>query len=142
MSSDLSAHLASVNAVLSAGSLTCMAIAYRAIRQREVVRHRNFMLAALSLSAAFMVLFVVRFVVYGFKPFAGSGAWRGVYYALLFMHEPVAVLSVPLALVAVGLGLRRARAHAEFARPALIIWAISCATGVLVFLFLYLLPVR
>lgn len=100
------------------------------------------MLTAVGLSAAFMVLFVIRFVVYGFKPFSGGGAWKGVYYTLLFAHEPIAVLSVPLVLVAVGLGLRRARAHAEFARVAILIWSISCATGVLVYLFLYQLPVR
>lgn len=142
MSGDTNAHLAGVNAALSAGALACMAVAYRAIRRRAIARHRNYMLAAVGLSTAFMVLFVIRFVVYGFRPFAGHGVWKGVYYGVLFAHEPIAVLSVPLVLVAVGLGLRRARVHAEFARPALLIWAISCATGVLIYLLLYQLPVR
>ena len=141
MTSDLSAHLAGVNALLTAGALACMAVAYRAIRRKQIARHRNFMLAAVGLSAAFMVLFVIRFVVFGFRPFGGSGAWKGVYYGLLLLHEPIAVLSVPLVLVAAGLGLRRARVHAEFARPALLVWAISCASGVLIYLLLYRLPV-
>ena len=52
MSADLSTHLASVNAALTAGSLACMVVAYRAIRRRDIHRHRNFMLAAVGLSAA------------------------------------------------------------------------------------------
>ena len=142
MTGDVSAHLASVNAALSAGSLACMLLGYRAIRRKQVTRHRNFMLAAVGLSAAFMVLFVVRFVAHGFRPFAGTGVWKGVYYGVLFLHEPIAVLSVPLVLVALGLGLARARVHAEFARPSLLVWAISCASGVLVYLLLYQVPTR
>jgi hypothetical protein len=67
-----------------------------------------------------------------------TGAWRGVYYGLLFNHEPIAVISVPLGM---GLGVARARAHKEVARPTVRIWGISGATGVLLYLLLYLAPI-
>jgi uncharacterized membrane protein YozB (DUF420 family) len=138
---DAASSLALVNGVLSAAALVCLVAGYRAIRRRAIARHRNLMIAAFACSAAFLVVFTLRFVTFGFRPFPGTGAWRGVYYALLFTHEPIAVISVPLGIVTLGLGLARARAHKEVARPTVRIWGISAATGVLLYLLLYLAPV-
>jgi len=138
---DVASSLALANGVLSAATLVCLVAGYRAIRRRAITRHRNLMIAAFACSAAFLVLFTLRFVTFGFRPFAGTGAWRGVYYGLLFTHEPIAVISVPLGIVALGLGLARARAHKEVARRTIVIWATSAATGALLYLLLYLVPV-
>jgi putative membrane protein len=138
---DAASTLALANGVLSTAALACLVAGYRAIRRRAIARHRNFMVAAFACSAAFLIVFTLRFVTFGFRPFAGTGAWRGVYYGLLFTHEPIAVISVPLGIVALGLGLARARAHREVARPTAIIWGISAATGVLLYLLLYLTPI-
>lgn len=138
---ELNAALAGANTILAIASIACMTAGYRAIRQRRIERHRAFMLAAAACSAAFMILFVTRFAVFGFKPFAGAGAWKVVYYVILLVHEPLAVINIPLVLVALVLGLRRSSAHREVARPALFIWLVSASTGVLVFAILYLWPI-
>jgi len=138
---ELAEALALANGVLSAATLGCIVAGYRAIRRAEIVRHRNFMITAFACSAAFLTLFTIRFVTFGFRAFAGTGAWRGVYYGLLFAHEPIAVISVPMGIVTLGLGLRRARAHKEVAQPTAIVWSISAATGALLYALLYLTPI-
>ena len=132
----LSEALAAADSAFVVGTLLSLARGYAAIKRREIERHRARMLTAFACSAAFLVLFVVRFVTFGFR-FDGGGVARGVYYGLLFAHEPIAVLTVPLALATLVLGLRRSRLHVEVARPTLVLWSISCATGILLFLFVY-----
>jgi putative membrane protein len=130
--------LAFLDTVFAVSSAVCLVRGYKAIKARAIERHRAFMLAAFGFSAAFLVLFVIRFVTYGFR-YGGTGVARGIYYGLLFAHEPIAVLSVPLACVTLAMGLRRAAAHAEIARPTLVLWLISCGTGAILFLFIHLL---
>lgn len=133
--------LAFADATLAAGTVVCATRGYRAIRRRDVIRHRNLMLAAFACSAAFMILFIVRFVTFGFRDFTAAGGWKALYYVVLFAHEPIAVLSIPLVLVTLVLGLRRSRAHIEVARPTLVVWLISAMTGVLLYVVLYSLPI-
>jgi putative membrane protein len=130
--------LATANMLLSVATVIFLIAGWRAIRRRAIGTHRNRMLAAFACSAAFLILFGYRFVVYGFHPFAGHGAWRVVYYVVLFAHEPIAVITVPLAITAVALGLRRSKLHGEVARPTLVLWLISAITGVLVYILLYI----
>ena len=134
---DVAEGLALVNALLTIATLGFLAAGYRAIRRREILRHRNRMIAAFICSAAFMVLFVFRFAKFGFRPFEGEGVARGVYYVVMFAHEPIAVLSVPMGIVTLGLGLARAKSHKEIARPTAVIWSISAVTGVLFYVLLY-----
>lgn len=135
---DLDAALAAADALLATASIAFLVAGYRAIRARRIERHRALMLAAAASSAAFMVLFVFRFATFGFAGFAGTGGWKGLYYAVLLVHEPLAVINIPLVLVALVLGLRRSSAHPEVARPALLIWLVAAATGVLLYALLYL----
>ena len=136
---DLNSALALANALLTIGAIGCMALGYAAIRRRRVERHRNLMIAATALSAAFMGLFVYRFAVFGFEPFGGTGAWKVVYYIVLLTHEPIAVINIPLVMVALVLGLLRKDAiHREVARPALLVWFITAVTGVVVYVLLHL----
>lgn len=137
---DLNAALALANALLTGGALGCMALGYTAIRRRRIERHRNYMIAATVLSAAFMGLFVYRFAVFGFQPFWGTGAWKVVYYIVLLAHEPIAVVNIPLVLVALVLGLLRKDAiHREVARPALLVWFFTAVTGVVIYVLLHLM---
>jgi putative membrane protein len=129
--------LATANMLLSAATAIFLIAGWRAIRRRAIEQHRNRMIGAFACSTLFMVLFVTRFVVYGFHPFAGHGGWRVGYYITLFAHEPLAVISVPMAIVTFVLGLRRSKVHTELARPTIVVWLISAVTGVLLYLQLY-----
>jgi putative membrane protein len=131
--------LALTNAVVTTLALTCMIAGWRAIRRRDVRRHKQLMVLAAGLSAVFVAVFLLRFVEHGFTPFQGSGVLRGIYYFVFFSHEPLAVVNVPLVLVALGCGLFGAYAvHKEVARYALPIWIYVAVTGVLIYMLVYL----
>lgn len=133
--------LALANAIVTAISLACMIAGRRAILRRDVVRHKRLMIAASICAAVFVVLFVIRFVRFGFTRFAGHGIARAIYSVAFYSHEPLAVVNVPLVLVALGLGLRGVHAvHKDVARYALPIWMYVAATGLLIYFFAYLLP--
>jgi putative membrane protein len=136
----LNAILAAVNAALSLATIALLLSGWRAIRRRDIASHRARMIGAFGCSAGFLAVFAYRFVVYGFQPLAAGGAWRGVYYTMLFAHEPIAVISVPMGVITVVSGLRRSRFHTELARPTLWIWLVSAVTGVLLYTLLYWVP--
>jgi putative membrane protein len=133
--------LALANAIATSISLVCMLAGRRAIARRDVTRHKRLMIAATLGGTLFVVLFVIRFVSFGFTQFQGHGVARGIYTAVLFSHEPLAVVNVPLVIVALGLGLRGSHpTHKEIARYALPIWIYVAATGIVIYLFAYFAP--
>jgi uncharacterized membrane protein YozB (DUF420 family) len=132
--------LALTNALLTSTALVCMLSGWRAIKRRDVARHKRLMLTAAGASAAFVAVFIVRFVSYGFTKFHGGAVAHGIYMFVFFSHEPLAVVNVPLVLVALALGLMGSyAAHKEVAQYALPIWVYVAATGVLVYLLVYVI---
>jgi putative membrane protein len=132
----VNAHLALANAVLVSISAVCMVLGYLAVRRKQITRHRNFMLAAFVSSAAFMVVFVLRFVKFGRQSYHGSATV--LYNVLFFSHEPLAVVSLPLVLSALVLGLRRLdHNHRDVGRFALPIWLFAAISGIALYALLY-----
>jgi putative membrane protein len=129
--------LAAIDTAFVIGTAIALRAGYRAIRRRAIERHRACMLTAFGCSAAFLVLFVIRFVTFGFRFERGGDVARGIYYAFLFAHEPIAVITVPLVLTTVVLGLKRSRFHMEVARPTLVLWSIAIVTGIVLFFYVY-----
>ena len=129
--------LATANAALTTATTALLIAGYRAIKRRDTRAHRARMIGAFSCSAVFLVLFTIRFALYGFRHFDGTGAARVIYYVVLIGHEPIAVLSVPLGLVTFGLGLFGAAAHKELAPMTLGLWLVSSITGIVFYAMLY-----
>jgi len=137
---ELNTALATCDAVLSAVSLGFAISAFRAIRRKAIREHRNRMLIAVAASFAFMVLFAIRFVTFGFKPFGAEGGSRVFYTIVLFSHEPLAVINIPLVAAALVLGLRGSyRSHREVAPMAFWLLTYVLVTGILLYVVLYAL---
>jgi uncharacterized membrane protein YozB (DUF420 family) len=133
--------LATIDALFSVAAIVFMVRGVRAIRRGDVERHRRCMLTAFVASASFMVLFVVRFATFGFRPFVGHGLMRVAYSLVFFTHEPMAVVNIPLVLAALVLGLRRSdAAHREIVGMAYPIWLYAASTGVALYVLLYVVP--
>jgi putative membrane protein len=108
-------------------------------RGRQVIRHRNAMLAASSFAALFLVFYVTRWSLYGSKPFPGSGTWRLVYFANLVPHILMAMVLAPLVVRLLHLALARRdfAAHRRLARITLPIWLYVAGSGWLIYYLLY-----
>jgi len=136
--------LPAINATLNATSAILLVLAYRAIRRLDVERHRRLMLAAASVSAAFLVCYLTYHARVGSVRFTGQGPVRPLYFAILISHTILAAAIVPLVLRTLYLGLRRRDdRHRRIARWTFPIWLYVSVTGVVIYLMLYqLYPVR
>lgn len=107
--------------------------------RRDRAAHRNAMLTATAFAALFLVFYVARWAVFGSKPFAGSGGWRGLYFAILVPHVLLAIAVGPLAIRLIQLAMWRQdfAAHRRLARVTLPIWLFVAASGWAIYYLLY-----
>ena len=132
--SDLPALNASLNALATA----FLVVGYLFIRAGRWRAHKRCMLGALTVSALFLLSYVVYHYNAGSVPFPGKGAVRVVYFAILIPHVLLATTILPLALVTTARGLRaQYDRHVKVARWTLPLWLYVSVTGVLVYLMLY-----
>lgn len=130
--------LPALNATLNAASGILLVLAYLAIRARRVERHRRLMISAASVSAAFLVSYLVYHAQVGSVRFLGQGPARAVYFAILISHTILAAAIVPLVLRTLYLGLkRRDDRHRRIARRTFPLWLYVSVTGVVIYVMLY-----
>ena len=129
--------LPALNAGLNALASVFLVAGYVAVRRRQYRRHMTFMFAALGSSALFFVGYVVYHHFHGDTKFAGTGAVRPVYFAVLISHILLSAVAVPLILLSFYLSLSgRLATHRKVSRFTFPIWLYVSVTGVLVFLML------
>ena len=108
------------------------------IARKNVPAHKWSMVTATSFAFAFLIVYVVRWVLYGSTPFTGSGWVRGVYFGVLIGHSILAVIIAPM----VWVTLKRALAgnyvaHRRIARITFPTWLVVAASGWVIYWMLY-----
>ncbi len=121
---------------LAALSLIC---GWLAIKKGRRDIHPRWMVSALLFSTLFLCSYLTyHFLAPGITKYQGQGPWKIIYYFILLTHTPLAVIVVPLSLVAVGHALRkRYHKHKQVTRWLFPIWLYVSLTGVLIYLLLY-----
>jgi uncharacterized membrane protein YozB (DUF420 family) len=130
--------LPALNASLNATAAALLITGYRLIRQGRREAHGRVMLAAFSVSALFLVSYLVYHFQIGSVKFQKTGPIRAVYLTILLTHT---VLATGLPILAI-VTIRRAwlggfASHARLARYTLPIWLYVSVTGVIVYWMLY-----
>jgi uncharacterized membrane protein YozB (DUF420 family) len=130
--------LPTLNAALNATCVLLLVTGWAFVRRGRRGAHRIVMLAAVAASAAFLASYLVYHSQVGSVRFAGQGAIRTFYLAVLLSHTVLAAAIVPLVLVTVTRALRaRFDAHRAIARYTLPLWLWVSASGVVVYWMLY-----
>ena len=130
--------LPTVNASLNgvATVLLCVGLALVKAGRRDA--HRRVMLSAFATSCLFLACYLVYHAHVVSKKFAGEGAIRYVYYAILLTHVVLAAAVPVLALRTIYLGLKqRWDSHRKIARITFPIWLYVSVTGVVIYFMLY-----
>ena len=129
---------AALNASLNGTSAILLACGYTAIRRGNMRVHKAFMIAAFSVSTAFLVSYLVYHYRVGHVLFQGQGWIRAVYFTLLTSHTILAVVIVPMILVTLRRAwLEKFDRHRVIARWTLPLWFYVSVTGVIVYVLLY-----
>lgn len=97
--------LADVDASLNASAFVLIVAGLIAIKRGNVALHKALMLAAVAVSAVFLVCYLTYHLNAEPVKFAGEGWIRPVYFTLLISHIVLAAVQVPLILRTVWLGL-------------------------------------
>ncbi len=131
-----------LNATLNAISTGLLIAAFIAIKKRRVRIHMVLMLAALVTSALFLTSYLIYHANVGEKSTAqmpGLPGWlRSVYLLILFPHILLAVVMVPMILMALWRAYRRQwTRHHRIATPTYWIWVYVSVTGVVIYWMLY-----
>jgi len=130
--------LAEINAILVTLSGGLIVAGILLVRRGNRQGHAGSMLAATALLSVFLLLYLLRFSLYGITPFPGPPWARWVYYPVLVSHVLLAAVSTPLVLVTLVQARRGAFArHRRLGRLTFPLWLYVAATGPLVYLMLY-----
>jgi len=129
------ADLTHVNAALNAISVVLLALGYRYIRSGDRIRHRACMLAAVVVSALFLISYLIYHFNAGLAKFGGEGIVRPIYFTLLIVHVLVAAIVTPLVPITVVRALAgRFDRHRKIARWTWPLWMFVGISGVVVYL--------
>jgi len=133
---DLS-FMPAINASFNALAAVLLVLGYRAIKRNDQQQHKRLMVSAFCASSLFLVGYVTYHYVHGDTKFAGEGAIRLVYFAVLITHVLLSMVIVPLALAALYYAFQgRFKTHAKVTRVLFPIWLYVSVTGVVIFFML------
>jgi putative membrane protein len=130
-------QLPRLNAILNSLTSIALVLAYILIRRGHQTWHKRAMLTAFTLSAAFLVSYVIYHSVQT-GPTHYSGNFPGLYFTLLISHIILAAAILPLALVTLFRGWTlQLKRHKRMARWTLPLWLYVSLTGIAVYVMLY-----
>jgi uncharacterized membrane protein YozB (DUF420 family) len=130
--------LPALNATLNATAAVLLVIGWTLIKRGRIELHKKVMISAFSVSAAFLISYLVYHAQVGSVRFTKPGAIRILYFTILSTHTVLAAAIVPLVLMSLTRGLRRQDVrHRAIARWTLPLWLYVSVTGVIVYLMLY-----
>jgi putative membrane protein len=130
--------LPTINATLNALSASFLVLGWRFIRLGDRESHKRCMIAAVVVSVAFLVSYIVYHLRAGTTRFPDVGLVRGIYLAILGTHTVLAAI-VPVMVILTLVPALRSRfdKHRRIARFTLPIWLYVSVTGVVIYLMLY-----
>lgn len=133
-----------LNAAISALALATISLGWRAIRRRNVARHRALMLTSTLLFTGFLALYLYRIIIHGTTEFTGPDVvYQFVYLPVLVVHMAFAMVCVPLVVHALVLASTHSVAelprtnHPRVGQWAAALWLVSFTLGIVVYVLLY-----
>jgi protein SCO1/2/putative membrane protein len=130
--------LPAVNATLNGTAAVLLVTGYRLIRTGRVGTHKRVMVAAFTVSVAFLICYLAYHSQVASVHYPKTGMSRVVYYTILITHTSLAATVPVLAIITLRRALRGDfQKHRQIARWTLPIWMYVSVTGVVVYLMLY-----
>ena len=126
--------LATINAAINGTVSILLVTGFLLIRRGNREAHKKVMLSAFTLSALFLVTYVLYHLSHGEKHFAGEGAVRGVYFFILISHIVLSAFVIPLSSFSIFHALSNAIPnHRKLAKITFPLWLYVAVTGVVVY---------
>lgn len=119
-------------------SALVMAVGWGFIRRGNRVVHRRLMLTGSFLAALFFLGYVAKTIIVGDTQFGGPSSVKVGYQSFLQVHTILATVAAVLGIITLTYAFRQAFGrHRKIGPWTLISWFITAASGLAVFLLLY-----
>jgi len=123
-----------INAALNGATIVFLAAGLYFILNLARERHRACMIAALIVSAAFLISYITYHFNSGLAKFGGEGLIRPIYFTLLIVHVLIAAVITPLVPLTAYWALTDQFArHKRIARWTWSLWMFVAVSGVVVY---------
>lgn len=123
-----------VNAALNGLTIVCLGFGYAFIRAGRRDRHMRSMVAALAVSAAFLVTYLIYHFNAGLAKFGGEGVVRPIYFGILITHVLAAMaITVMVPMTVWRAATRQIERHRRLARWTWPLWMFVAVSGVVVY---------
>lgn len=127
-----------INELIMIVSAVTAIIGWYFIRRKKVEVHRRFMLTAATMGAIFFVSYLLQTVIAGDAGFGGPKKWAAPYQVFLQVHVLLATVAAVLGVITIRLALKQNFGrHRRVAPSTAVMWIISAATGLVVYLLLF-----
>lgn len=125
------------HAILNGSTAILLLVAFGLIKTKNVAFHRLANILAFSLSAIFLVSYVVSHISNPDAHFGGQGWIRHLYFFILITHITLSIPVLPLAMLSIYRGWNnQISAHKKLVKWTFPIWMYVAITGVLVYIFM------
>ncbi|MBC8047515.1 MAG: DUF420 domain-containing protein [Fimbriimonadaceae bacterium] len=126
--------LPKINAIINSAVSILLVTGVYFIKNKNRKAHRFCMLSAFSLSALFLISYVIYHSATESTKFGGEGVIKNLYYFILLTHILLAALILPLILITVSRALtEKFDKHRKIARITFPLWLYVSVTGVIVY---------
>lgn len=126
-----------IYATINGLTAVILIIAVVAIKQRKWKLHENLMKLAITLSVAFLALYVSYHMTSDSTKFGGEGAIRYVYYFILITHILLSIVIIPFVLITYVRAItNNFERHKKIAKITFPLWLYVAVTGVIVYLMI------
>ncbi|MBX5437505.1 MAG: DUF420 domain-containing protein [Alicyclobacillaceae bacterium] len=130
--------LAYLNVACMFFSGLAVAAGWIAIRRGKRTTHRWLMITAAYVAAGFFLSYILKSLWIGDTTFGGPARWRPWYQGFLQVHSALATVGAILGIIALYYGLKgRFARHRKVGPWTAGVWLVTAATGITVFLLLY-----
>ncbi|MFT7589746.1 MAG: putative membrane protein [Limisphaerales bacterium] len=129
--------LPKLNAMLNSGVSIMLMLGIFFVKTGRVGAHRISMMGAFSLSAVFLISYVLYHSASESTHYGGEGIIRTLYFIILLSHILLAILIFPLILLTISKAITgRLEQHRKLAKWTFPLWLYVSVTGVIVYLMI------
>ncbi|HLR75973.1 MAG TPA: DUF420 domain-containing protein [Virgibacillus sp.] len=126
-----------LNAIFNSFTFVFLLAALYFILKKNIAVHRNFIFAAFTTTALFLITYLTYHTLAPSTPFGGEGLIKTIYYFILISHILLAPIVVVLALFSLVWGLtEKIQKHRKIARWTMPVWLYVSLSGVLVYILI------
>lgn len=126
-----------LNALFNSFTFVFLLAALYFITKKNIKLHRNFIFAAFTSTALFLISYLTYHTLAESTSFGGEGLIKGIYYFILITHITLAPFVVALALFSLVYGLtNQISKHKKIVRWTMPMWLYVSLTGVLVYILI------